>query len=77
VTLQQHHLDRFLFLFIACQPEFFETTNEVQYGVIGRKAKISLQARGYPIPTVHWYLGEEKLQYGDRYNTFVTPNGEL
>lgn len=63
------------FVDLASQPEFVQTTVETQYGVIGKKAKITVQARGYPIPTVHWYRGEEKLEYGDQYNTFVTPNG--
>ncbi|XP_052813115.1 uncharacterized protein LOC128240501 isoform X5 [Mya arenaria] len=59
------------------QPEYLATSYDTQYGVWGRKGRISLQIRGHPIPTVHWYKGEEKIQYGDMYNAFVSPKGDI
>ncbi|XP_053385363.1 uncharacterized protein LOC123538773 isoform X2 [Mercenaria mercenaria] len=62
---------------IPCQPQYITTTYDTQYGVLGKKGKIQLEVRGYPLPTVHWYQGEEKIEYGGRFNAFVTPSGGI
>ena len=43
----------------------------------GKKGKIVLQVRGYPLPTIHWYLNDEKLDYGDNYNGLLSPSGTV
>ncbi|KAL4217412.1 hypothetical protein ACF0H5_023862 [Mactra antiquata] len=63
---------------LPCEPELTTTTNyDVQYGMIGNKGKITLKVKAYPLPTVHWYFNDTKIEYGDLYNSFVTPTGDV
>ena len=36
-----------------------------------------LQVRGFPLPTIHWYLNEEKLDFGDNYTASLSANGTV
>ncbi|XP_070188406.1 obscurin-like isoform X2 [Littorina saxatilis] len=59
-------------------PEFSRLDKEdVQYGVESHPMTISLQLRGYPPPQVTWYHQGKKLELGDRYDTYVTPTGQV
>ena len=33
--------------------------------------------RGYPLPTIHWYLDDEKLDYGDNVTASLSANGTV
>jgi hypothetical protein len=41
-------------IFPAMPPEFKSITEETQYGVLGKKAKVSLAVRGFPLPVIEW-----------------------
>ena len=63
---------------VATQPEYTSTPKwDTQYGVEGKKGKIALQVRGFPLPTIHWYLNDEKLDYQDKYSAFISPSGTV
>nr|KAG5697851.1 hypothetical protein BaRGS_017108 [Batillaria attramentaria] len=51
--------------------------DDVQFGVESHPMTISLQLRGYPPPQVTWYHQGKKLALGDRYDTYVTPTGQV
>ena len=62
----------------ATQPEYTSAPKwDTQYGVESKKGKIVLQVRGYPLPTIHWYLNDEKLDYGDNYTASLSANGTV
>ena len=68
----------FISLLTAHAPEFSKLDKEdMQYGVESHPMTISLHLRGYPPPQVTWYHEGKKLILGDRYDTYVTPTGEL
>ncbi|XP_076459478.1 uncharacterized protein LOC143292788 isoform X2 [Babylonia areolata] len=59
-------------------PQFSSLAEEaVQYGVESHPMTISLQLRGYPPPEVTWYHQGKKLELGDRYDTYITPTGQV
>ncbi|KAL8623451.1 hypothetical protein ACOMHN_061964 [Nucella lapillus] len=59
-------------------PEFSSVADEaVQYGVESNPMTLSLQLRGHPPPQVTWYHQGQKLELGDRYDTYVTPTGQV
>ncbi|KAH3753169.1 hypothetical protein DPMN_187800 [Dreissena polymorpha] len=58
------------------KPEIM-TTVDTQYGVQGKKGQIALQVRGYPLPKIRWYKGEEKVENGDTYNVIVSSKGDI
>lgn len=71
--INRNHLN----IFPAIAPDFVLPKENKQYGVEGGTAKIILQLRGNPLPVIMWYFNDEKIIYGDRYNTYISPSGQV
>ncbi|XP_033728113.1 LOW QUALITY PROTEIN: obscurin-like [Pecten maximus] len=58
----------------ACKPEF-KLREDTFYGAESRPVTISMQVKGFPLPKVRWYFQGRKLKLGNRYKSFIAPNG--
>ncbi|XP_021352030.1 titin-like isoform X3 [Mizuhopecten yessoensis] len=58
----------------ACKPEF-KVREDTFYGAESRPVTISLQVKGFPLPKIKWYFQGKKLKLGNRYKSFISPNG--
>ncbi|XP_060079443.1 obscurin-like [Ylistrum balloti] len=58
----------------ACKPEF-KLQEDTFYGAEARPVTVSLQVKGFPLPKLRWYFQGRKLKLGNRYKSFITPNG--
>ncbi|KAL3855233.1 hypothetical protein ACJMK2_014453 [Sinanodonta woodiana] len=61
---------------IPLAPSFITPDKSTQFFAVGKPAKITLQLRGYPLPIVDWFHGDEKL-VGDMYKSETGPGNTV
>jgi hypothetical protein len=64
-------------IFPAMPPEFKSITEETQYGVLGKTAKVSLAVRGFPLPVIEWIYKGDNLCDMKKYKSFISPSGVI
>ncbi|KAJ8321036.1 hypothetical protein KUTeg_002623 [Tegillarca granosa] len=62
----------------ASAPEFKSPEDaDIQYGVVGKSAKLCLKIRGSPLPNITWQFNGQPLDLGDKIRGFISPNGTV
>ncbi|XP_076089438.1 twitchin-like isoform X1 [Mytilus galloprovincialis] len=58
-------------------PEFKSTVEELQYGVLGKTARINLAVRSFPLPVIEWTFKGNNLSDKNKYKSIITPSGVI